>query len=95
MSRQLAWLTSPARWPLWPFLPVVRRRGDGLDLGVLFDAGRALGRTGYSATVFRVNLFLVPRHLDALLALPKETFDTAEEVLAAGWRVDGDPEDGP
>jgi hypothetical protein len=30
-----------------------------------------------------------------LLALPKETFDTAEEVLAAGWRVDGDPEDGP
>ena len=95
MSRQLKWLTCPTRWPLWPFLPVVRRGGNGLDLGVLFDAGRALDVTGYSATVFRVNLFLIPRHLEALLALPKETFDTAEEVLAAGWRVDGDPEDGP
>ena len=52
-----------------------------------------LGLTGYSATVFKVNLFLVPRHLEALLALPREAFDTAEEVLAAGWRVDGDPED--
>jgi len=87
-------LTSPRRWPLWPFLPLVRPADDGLDLGLLFDAGRALGLTEYSATVFKTNLFLAPRHLDALLALPREAFDTAEEVLAAGWRVDGDPEDG-
>ena len=36
------------------------------------------------------NPFLIPRHFEALLALPKEAFDTAEEVIAAGWRVDGD-----
>jgi hypothetical protein len=24
----------------------------------------------------------------AFLALPKETFDSAEEIYAAGWRVD-------
>ena len=93
MNRHLAWMTSPTRWPLWPFLPVIRTNGDTLDLGVLFDARHALGLIGLSATVFQTNLFLIPRQLETLLALPKETFDTAEEVLAAGWRVDGDAEE--
>jgi hypothetical protein len=45
------------------------------------------GVYGYSATVFRANVFCLPAH-DALLTLPREVFDTAEEVYAAGWRVD-------
>lgn len=34
------------------------------------------------------NLFLLPRTEAELLALPKEIFDTAEEIGAAGWVVD-------
>ena len=46
------------------------------------------GPYGFSATVFLTNLFLLPKTLDEFLALPKEVFDTAEEVGAAGWVVD-------
>jgi hypothetical protein len=82
-------LATPAAWPVWPFLPVVRRR-DGADeeLGVLFDAVRAVGLTGFSATVFRTNIFTLPPTLAGLLALPREVYDTADELVAAGWRVD-------
>jgi len=37
------------------------------------------------------NLFFVPATLDEMLALPKESFDTFEELLAAGWRIDLSP----
>jgi len=43
---------------------------------------------GFSATVVLSNLFLLPRTLDEFLALPRETFDTPEEVFDAGWCVD-------
>ena len=85
--RDLLFLTCPVLWPTWPFLPLVRRCRGRQELGVLFDA-RALSLTGYSATVFLTNLFTLPRTLDQLLALPKEVFDTAEEVARAGWGVD-------
>ncbi len=88
LGRTVLFLTAPALWPHWPFLPVVRRRpGRAEELGVVFDA-RAAGLTGYSATVFVTNLFLLPADLPAFLALPHETFDTAEELTAAGWLVD-------
>jgi hypothetical protein len=31
---------------------------------------------------------LLPRTEEQFLALPRETFDTPEEIAAAGWRVD-------
>jgi hypothetical protein len=43
---------------------------------------------GYSATVFLTNLFILPATEEAFLKLPKESFDTAEEMAAAGWVVD-------
>ena len=86
-ERTLLFLTSPALWPAWPFLPVVRRTRGREELGVVFDA-RAAGLTGYSATVFRANLFALPADLSAFLALPHETFDGAEEIADSGWRVD-------
>lgn len=88
LARHRLVLTTPAAWPAWPFLPVARRTGDALELGVLFDALRACGLAGYSATVFFCNLFTLPPTFAAFLALPKEVFDTADEVLEAGWRVD-------
>ena len=86
-ARTVRYLAAPALWPAWPFLPLVRRTRGREELGVAFDA-RAAGLTGYSATVFLTNLFLLPPSFDAFLALPKEVFDTAEEVAAAGWSVD-------
>jgi hypothetical protein len=88
LARHLLFVTTPALWPAWPFLPVVRHARGVTDLGLVFDARGACGLTGYSATVFACNLFALPPTLDQFLALPKEVFDGGEELLADGWRVD-------
>ena len=87
-ARHLLLVTPPARWPAWPFLPVVRHGRGVTDLGLMFDARGACGLTGYSATVFACNMYALPPTLDQFLALPKEVFDSGEELLANGWRVD-------
>lgn len=81
-------VATPVAWPVWPFLPVVRRGRGTEELGVLFDAMGSLRLPGHSATVWLTNLFTLPPSLAELLALPKEVFDTPEELVAAGWRVD-------
>jgi hypothetical protein len=86
-DRTVLVLSTPALWPLWPFLPVVRRTRGHEELGVVFDA-RAARLTGFSATVFLTNLFALPPNFEAFLALPKEVFDGAEELADGGWRVD-------
>jgi hypothetical protein len=88
-QRDLYVLTHPDRWTLWPFLPLVRRHPhDTFDCGVLYDFANTSGRLGYSATVFLTNVLLLPGTEEEFLKLPKEVFDTPEEVLAAGWTVD-------
>ncbi len=86
-DRTVQFLGTPALWPVWPFLPVVRRTSGHEELGVVFDS-RAAGLTGFSATVFVCNLFALPTDLSAFLALPHETFDGAEELADGGWLVD-------
>jgi hypothetical protein len=87
--RNLLFLGRPALWPAWPFLPLMRRRpGRAEECGLLYDALHASGLAGLSATVFLGNLFALPPELEQFLALPRESFDTPEEVFAAGWRVD-------
>jgi hypothetical protein len=86
-ERTVLFLSTPALWPAWPFLPVVRRTGRAEELGVVFDA-RAAGLTGYSSTVWLTNLFLLPPSFEQFLALPHETFDSCEEVASAGWSLD-------
>ncbi len=81
-------LARTAVWPVWPFLPVVRRRRGREELGVVFDARGVCGRTGFSATVFLVNLYALPDTLREFLALPREVFDSGEELADAGWQVD-------
>jgi hypothetical protein len=88
-ERDLTVMTTPGLWPAWPMLPLVRRYPNGrLDCGLLYDTRGAPRLTGLAATVFLANLFLLPRTLDEFLALPRETYDNFEEVVAAGWRVD-------
>ncbi len=73
----------------WPFLALIRHQPDGdFDCGLLYDAYHVSGRTGLSASVILCNFFLLPATEDELLALPRETFDTPEEIVTAGWRVD-------
>jgi len=88
-QRNLIILSEPEHWPAWPFLPLMRRRpGREEECGVIYDALRAKGLTGYSATVFLTNIFLLPPKVAQFLTLPREVYDTAEEVFEAGWRVD-------
>src|SRR5688572_32195573 len=54
-----------------PFLPVVRRTRGGEELGVVFDA-RSARLVGFRATVFLTNVFLLPPHFEAFLALRSE-----------------------
>ena len=88
-ARNLLFLSDPRLWPEWPFLPLVRRRpGCEEECGVLFDALGACNLAGHSATVYLVNVFELPPVLTEFFALPKEVFDTPEEVLDSGWTVD-------
>jgi hypothetical protein len=89
IERNLLFISTPSLWPAWPFLPLVRRKDDTLEeCGVLYDCWTKGRRPGYRATVFFTNIFELPTGEDELLALPRETFDTPDEVVAAGWRVD-------
>jgi hypothetical protein len=88
-QRDLHFLGNPDLWVMWPFMPVIRFSPDGrIDYGVLFDAQKVCNITGYRCTVFLTNVFSVPRRLDQFLTLPREVFDTFDELIAAGWRVD-------
>ena len=88
LARHRLFITSPALWPSWPFLALVRCRDGHKELGVLFDARGALNLTGFSSTVLLASLYDLPATLVALLNGPKEVFDSSEELLQAGWRVD-------
>lgn len=89
LERDLHFMGDSSLWNNWPFLPLVRRHPDGsTDFGVLFDAQSLGNLTGYQCTVWLTNLFLIPRKLDRFLALPKEVYDTFDELVAGGWRVD-------
>ena len=87
-DRHVLFLSTPALWPAWPFLPVVRRTAEREEYGLLYDAWACSQIPGYRATVFLGNLFLLPMSEAQFLALPKEVFDTADEIFARGWRVD-------
>ena len=87
-DRSALFVSTPTLWPAWPFLPVVRRSSGQEELGVMFDAHTVCGLTGYSTTVFLTNMFELPASFTEFLALPHETFDLTDELIAAGWRVD-------
>ena len=87
--RNLLFMSTPQLWPLWPFLALMRRRpGCEEECGLLYDIFHINGLTGYSCTVFLSNIFFTPSSQEEFLLLPKEVYDTVEEMYAAGWRVD-------
>jgi hypothetical protein len=92
-QRNLLFFATPSLWPIWPYLPLVRRRpGQEEEYGVLVDVMKLFEVPGHSSTVFLSILFLMPADLDQMLELPKEVYDTPDEIFAAGWRVDRIPQ---
>jgi len=88
-ERNLLFLSTPTLWGFWPFLPLVRRRADQEEeQGILYDALHSSNTPGFSATVFLVNVFLLPATEEELLTQPREVFDNPDEIYAAQWRVD-------
>ena len=87
-ERSLLFIAHPGLWPLWPVLPLVRRTRGHQELGVMFDFRGTTGRTGFGAAVLVCNLFELPSCERDLLALPREVYDSADEVVDAGWTVD-------
>ena len=62
--RSQFFMAQPALWPLYPFLPLVRRHaGPEPDLGVLYDAWGQSNVPGYSATVFLHNVQIGRAHV--------------------------------
>ena len=87
--RDLLYFSTPALWPTWPFLCVIRHRPVGdFECGVMFDVWHAHGLTGFGATIFLANVLLLPQTGAEFFALPREVYDSAEEVASAGWVVD-------
>jgi hypothetical protein len=90
---QLFVMGCPKAWTHWPFLALVRENAEGyrgLDYGLLIDIFHATkwGLSGYSSTIFLCNFYAKPEEWNEILALPKEVFDTLEEVYSAGWKID-------
>jgi hypothetical protein len=88
-ARDLRYFASPAQWPHYPFLPVVRRIANDKErqCGVPYDARGVSGAYGYTATVLLANVFVLPRTEAALLARSKCVYDSLHELADDGWRL--------
>src|SRR3989442_13260695 len=92
-ARDYLFFPPPRLWPLWPFLPVVRRPAGAAEpeLGLMYDARGAAGRDGYSAAGVLTNYFLGPAAQADLPALPPRVYHTPHETAADGWTGDLPP----
>jgi hypothetical protein len=76
--RHIAMMQNPDRWPVWPYLPLKRYPASGpMQTGYLVHA------TDARFTVF-LGLIAFARPMDDA----RETFDSFEAIVAAGWEVD-------
>lgn len=73
--KELAMMTTPADWPVWPFLPL-KRVGGNWELGFLIEDKR-----GVQPLVFVGNM-LTREVTEQLL------FDSFDSLYESGWRVD-------
>jgi len=80
VEQEVDMMENPARWPLWPWLPVKERAYDGRKrrkFGVMHaDNG---------PKVFLIGLYEVNKIAENT---PTEEYDTFDAVVKAGWMVD-------
>jgi len=85
----LLFFTSPHLWSVWPFLPLVRRLpGKEEEYGLLFDTKKTMKHWACLPRSSFATCFWMPPTVEEFLALPKETYDTPEEIADAGWLID-------
>ena len=79
----------PQLWPeLRGYLSVLRLyHPSRSQAGCLVDLFHQFNLPGYTATVWLLDGYFLPRELPKLLLQPHEVFDTPEEISLAGWRV--------
>lgn len=88
--RNLTFMATPEAWPMYPFLPLVRRTGstDGPDLGLLIAGEFRERLPSLATTVVLACVFTLPSSWEGFLSLPRESHGSVEDIYAAGWRVD-------
>lgn len=80
-------------WPMGVILPMKRMK-EGTwepELGVICPMAQQANKSfPVYITVFRCNIYMLPRLLKTKGAekIPKEEFESLDEMIAAGWRVD-------
>jgi hypothetical protein len=78
-------MKNPELWPIWPRLPLKKRRGNlGFELAIMIEgtvSGRGIGTVKpivYFATMYEV--------LDS--DTPRKQYDSFEAIVEDGWVVD-------
>jgi len=79
-SEELEMMQGPDKWPQWPFLPLKRYIGSGLETAFLFNEG-LVGKTKEPVVLYIGNIF-APNE-----AVGKK-FSTLQDILDEGWVVD-------
>jgi hypothetical protein len=92
IEQDLQVIKDPGRWGVWPFLPLMRRSADQYgNMNVEFAV--MLARNDTTTTVFHINMIEFQRTLAAapmthIHDFPHTIFDSVEQIIAEGWRID-------
>jgi hypothetical protein len=77
-DRDTVMMSSPLKWPRWPYLPIKKWAGDWKsDTELRAKVG-----------VYRAYLFALPSTLEEFKATRKEEYNSIAELQADGWIVD-------
>lgn len=77
-------IQNPDRWPMGFFLPVKKEnpKGGFSIVGFMVD------HTGLRNTIFEGNMYTYLEDQKPLKDFPRHEYETVDQLLTAGWRVD-------
>ena len=79
----LAMVQDPNRWPGWPTLPMTKLAPGVIKIDR--EVGFIIENPERKHTVFKGNIFMMPKDISTL---PMEKFESFESMYEAGWMVD-------
>lgn len=87
----LEMMINPLDWPRWPLLPIKRRRAHDWETAVLY-ADKGTVKDGKPTIIKNFNIFEPAKEAttwsEAFKGHEKQTYNSFDELLADGWRVD-------